>query len=101
VFKRDNILLGLVPGIVIPLIFGFAFYMITYYSFLSERFEVHEFMAKFKDPLILSPMSAFGCIFNLAFFFLLLKFDKLKAGRGVIVATLLFVVLTIYTKFFA
>ena len=100
-FKKDNILLGLIPGIVIPLIFGFTFYMITYYQFFTQRFEEHAFMSKFTDPRILSPMSAFGCIFNLAFFFLLLKFDRIKAGRGVIVATLLFVVLTLYTKLFA
>ena len=95
-FKKDHILHGLIPGMICPLIAGFAYYLSMFSKTnLSQLYRVTV------EYHVFGPILAIGGVVNLGLFFIFIKFNRLKAANGVIIATLAYIVITMYYKFAA
>jgi hypothetical protein len=95
IYKYDRLILGAVLGLIGPIVGIFLFYL--------ARFSDHSpvaFINMLKAPVLLSPMLSLGCVANLFIFFLLLRFNHNNAARGVVLATLVYIIPVVYTKFF-
>ncbi len=93
-YKWDKFLLGLLPGLLFPLLaFGF------FYLLQMKTMSVEHYLRSIRDPFLLSKILSFGCIINLAVFFLFISRDYYNAARGVIAATILYAIPTIIAKF--
>lgn len=83
--SRDNFLTGFIPGLLLPLLVGAAYY---FYQFgldsSSDYFKI------FSQREILSPLLAIGCFFNLVIFFLFIRIYLERSARGVVTATILY-----------
>lgn len=93
-FKKDNLIWGVLPGLIIPYLTGFA-----YYSYMSGSLDFAGFFEKAFTFRILSPLLALGCCLNLALFFILIKYNKDKASQGVIAATIFNGIAIVILKF--
>lgn len=93
--RRDKGLIGLIPGLILPLavIPVFYFSQFSYKSFAA-------YLLMVKQPLILSPMLSLGLILNLFLFFAFITADYYNAARGVIYSTILYGIPIIFIKFF-
>lgn len=94
IYKWDRFSTGFLPALVCPLLaFGF-FYL----------FQLHmtfpEYLKTVMYPQLLAKILSFGCIINLAIFFLCINRNYYNAARGVIGATILWGLPILYAKFF-
>jgi hypothetical protein len=88
--KKTDLLIGVVIGIIAPLIGSFIFIEVfTPYSFGQG-------ITVMSGQGVLGKVITLGAILNIAAFFVLLRFNKDMMGKGVILATIL---LTIFTLF--
>lgn len=76
------------PGFMITLIYGVRF----------SNYSISEFVEAAIRQSIAAPIIALSLMLNLGLFFLFLKFDRLYAGRGTILSTLLYGMLMLYIK---
>lgn len=95
--KFDNLLLGIVLGLLTPLFTLFMFYMFTYSSQTSFGGFV-EYFEKFHNFV---PALSLCVISNLAVFFLFIWTERYNSARGVVFATLAYAVWVAYRKFLA
>ncbi|HWB61981.1 MAG TPA: hypothetical protein VG603_00620 [Chitinophagales bacterium] len=95
IYKWDRFWVGFLPGLILPLLAFPFFYMARYHG---DTFM--DYVDSVKNPLVLSPLLSFGAIFNLFVFFLFIRVDRFNAARGVIGATILYIIPIVITKFF-
>ena len=88
--KKIDFLIGTVIGFVAPVIGSFIF---------IESFTPYHFMdgiSIFKAQQVLGKIITLGAILNIATFFLLLQFNRELMARGIILATILLTIITLF-----
>jgi hypothetical protein len=94
IYKWDRFWVGFLPALICPLL-GIVFFYIIKFS----NMPFHDYLVLAKNPTILSPMLSFGAIINLFIFFPFIWNDHYNAARGVIGATILYVIPILVTKY--
>jgi hypothetical protein len=93
--KYNRLIVGLIPGIIVPIITLFVFFLFK--SGVANFFDYVHFMVKlgvFSSILSLCPLP------NLAVFFFFLNKSYYYSARGVIMATLIWVLIVLAYRFF-
>jgi hypothetical protein len=91
--KYDNLILGLIVGVVVPIITYFL--VLNYiYPFQFADQSLHSLWIHLMAPKMIS----IGVIPNLAFFFLFVYTNRLKSGRGVLMATIFYAIVVLIMK---
>jgi hypothetical protein len=93
-YKWDKFWVGFMPALCLPLL-AFVFFYLLQMQQMTFRF----YLETVKAPDMLSKILSFGCIINLAVFFLFITRDYYNAARGVIAATLLYGIPVVIAKF--
>lgn len=91
--KFDNLILGLIVGVVVPII-SYFFVLRFIYPFQFADKSLHSIWIHLMAPKMIS----IGAIPNLAFFFLFIYTNRLKSGRGVLMATVLYAIAVLIMK---
>lgn len=92
--KYDKLLLGLVLGIITPLIVLLVYYQVNFYYIRVDTFLYETFMKR-----IFLPLLSLCVVGNLAVFFLFIQTDRYLSARGVVLATLIYAILVFILKF--
>lgn len=93
--NKDTIWVGLIPGLILPVIVGVSYYFYTFGFDSSENY-----LTMFMREEMLSPLLAIGCFFNLVLFFVLLRRHKDRSAQGVILSTIFYGVWIVIMKMF-
>ncbi len=81
--KYDNVMTGVISGLILPFIVG-----LTIYMFSSGHQSLHSYLARIAASDIITH-SITLCVFpNILIFMLFNRFDMLKATRGVLAMTI-------------
>ncbi|MES2689390.1 MAG: hypothetical protein V4658_03250 [Bacteroidota bacterium] len=91
---KDSLLLGLVSGLLGPVI-GIA----IFYSVNFRHSPVLQFFQMAARQNLLSPLLSLCAILNLGIFFLFIKVNHLHSARGVIISTFLYGIMIVIFKF--
>ncbi len=91
--KKDNIFIGLIPAIIIPIVIAILLY--DYWS-LGPFSDFYRLSVGSGN---LTKMLALGCFPNVGIFFLYIRANKIRAAQGVISGTLFYVMVTVYYMF--
>lgn len=91
--QADKIWIGIISGIVLPIIVMAIFY-ISSYSYLT----VPEFLRKMVFASIILKLLSLCAVINLGAFFLFYRIEYDKAARGVILATMILAFVVIIDK---
>ncbi|MBL4670256.1 MAG: hypothetical protein HRT73_10385 [Flavobacteriales bacterium] len=91
--KADHILIGLIPGLIFPVLIMTA--ILGYYSSFTLEYIIENPMF---SPLVNDLKGAL--LINLGLFFLFYWLKKDKSARGVLFATLLYAAIYMYYMFF-
>jgi len=91
--KADKIWVGLLTGIILPLIVLLVFYLSTYAHLTAP-----DFLKKMVFQSIMIKLLSLCAIVNLGAFFLFFQTKYDRAARGVIFATLLFALYVMISK---
>lgn len=91
---KDNIFLGLIAGLIGPVIGILVFY---FYNFSNSPLPGFFKMAAQQN--LLSPLLSLCAVINLGVFFLFIRINHLHSGRGVIISTFLYGLLIVTFKF--
>lgn len=92
--KLNKISWGLFFGILLPAISLYVFYKIKY-----DNMELGEFLRSFHQMGILTHVISLSVIPNLVLFFLFMRKNYLRGGRGVLLATFLFAFAVLIIRF--
>ncbi len=92
--KYDKLLLGLLLGIITPLIVLLVYYKINFYYIRVDTFLYETFMKR-----IFLPLLSLCVLGNLAVFFIFIQTDRYYSARGVVFATLLYAIVVFVLKF--
>ena len=92
--KYDRLWLGLVLGIITPVLVMFVYYKINFFYIRVDTFLYEAFMKS-----IFLPLLSLCVIGNLLVFFIFLQTDRYYSSRGVVFATLLYAILIFILKF--
>ncbi len=92
--KWDKLLLGLIIGIITPIIVMFVYYRINFYYIRVDTFLYETFMKR-----IFLPLLSLCVLGNLAVFFIFIQTDRYYSARGVVFATLLYAIVVFILKF--
>jgi hypothetical protein len=95
IYKYDKLITGLIPGLIVPILAIFLFYIAKFNDLTFEAYFNY-----IKSPGILSPILSLGIVFNLVVFYLFINRNYNRAARGVILATILYGIPIIIAKFF-
>ena len=88
--RKIDLLIGFVTGIATALLGTFLFLnLFTNYTSLSD-------IELIKQEGLLGKVITIGAILNILIFFLLLKFNKELMARGIVLATIILALLTIF-----
>jgi len=90
--SMDSILIGLIPGLIFPLITLLIIWRIRYDGGLVE------FLATFQRMGMLSKVLSLATIPNLLLFFVFIWTNRILSARGVIFATLILAALMLVLK---
>ena len=94
--KFNKLSIGLVSGILIPIISILIFYFVNKYRFGSfERFVRHFVVYHLTSHLV-----SLSVIPNMAVFYLFIKKNFLYSAKGVVLATLIYGVVIVILRFF-
>jgi hypothetical protein len=91
--RLDNTLIGLIIGIVAPVI-SFFIILKYVYPFQFDDHTLHSLWLHMVAPKVIS----LGAIPNLGFFFLFIYTNRLRSARGVLGATMLVAILVFILK---
>jgi hypothetical protein len=94
--KKDAFMTGFVPGLILPWI-GFYLYYLMFFSYMSFA---GFFKHVEKANLMISVLSL-GVILNLVLFFYFYKVETDKSARGVIGASFVYAFIVVYVKMIA
>jgi hypothetical protein len=92
--KYDKLLLGLVLGIITPMVVLLVYYQVNFYYIRVDTFLYETFMKR-----IFLPLLSLCVVGNLAVFFLFIQTDRYLSARGVVLATLIYAILVFILKF--
>lgn len=91
---KDNLLLGLIAGLIGPVIGIAIFYFVNF-----SHSPVLQFFRMAARQNLLSPLLSLCAILNLGIFFLFIKVNHLHSARGVIISTFLYGIMIVIFKF--
>jgi hypothetical protein len=91
---KDSLILGLILGLLIPVLGVFAFYYSKFAAVNPGQF----FLIATKHK-VLSPMLSLCAILNLGTFYLFLNKNLYLTARGIILATIIYGVTIVLLKF--
>lgn len=92
--KYDNTWLGVLAGLLAPIIVGIIYYLIFYGDHNLEQF----IQALWRGNVLMAVLSLCA-VANLGIFFLFLRKDNYRSARGVILATMLYAIAVLINKF--
>lgn len=92
-YNNRQLLIGTLTGLLVP-----AFLMSIIYAVKFGESTFLSFVETTIEQGVAAPIVALSLLGNLGLFFLYLRFDKLWATRGVMIATLLYGLLMLYLK---
>ena len=93
--KFDQIWIGIVVGLIAPIIVLYVIFQLG--NFMSNITDFEAFMVNFKYTVILFKPSL---LVNLAIFLLFVNRNLLKFSRGMVFSTMAYVLLVVSTYFF-
>lgn len=92
--KYDNIMTGVISGLILPFIVG-----LTIYMFSSGHQSLHSYLARIAASDIITHSISL-CVFpNILIFMLFNRFDMLKATQGVLAMTIIWAAVVFGVKF--
>jgi hypothetical protein len=93
--KYDNLIAGIISGLIFPLIVGFGIYLFT-----AHGKSILAYLEKISEANIVTHAISI-CVFpNVLIFLLFLRFDMLRAARGVLGMTILYAAIVFALKLF-
>ena len=93
--KYDNLLSGIISGILLPLIVG-----LLVFAFTAHGKSLMSYLERISDANIITHAVTL-CVFPNVFIFLLFnRFDMLRSARGVLVVTFAWALIVFAVKFF-
>ncbi|MFN4083165.1 MAG: hypothetical protein ACK4K9_05985 [Bacteroidia bacterium] len=92
---KDNLVIGLLAGLLGPSIGILIFYFINF-----SNSPIHSFIEIGFEQKIFSPLLSLCCVVNLGIFYLFIHFEHYLSARGVILATFLYGFVIVALKFF-
>lgn len=96
IFKKDDLWLGLILGILGPVVGFLIFYLI---KFLPLGQSIAAYLNLFKDNSFLIPkVISLSLLMNGVTFFLYTQYRKDETSRGILVATLIYAIIIIVFK---
>lgn len=94
--KFNNQKIGLISGLLVPVIAIFIFYLFNNYRFGSFEYFVNHFVMLHLASHIVS----LSVLPNMAVFYLFIKKNFLYSARGVVLSTMIYGLIIIILKFF-
>jgi hypothetical protein len=94
--SRDKFLTGFVPGLLLPLL-GFYLYFLLFFGYMTFS----GFFNHVTSPGHAISVLSLGVILNLALFFAFYQMEMDRAARGVIGSTFIYAFLALYFKVLA
>jgi hypothetical protein len=96
IFKKDNLRLGLVLGLVAPILSLFVYYFIKFYPLYTLR-DFYYFMATNKSQI--TAVSVPCLVLNIGLFTYYINSHKDSTAKGIFAATIIYAVLALVFKF--
>jgi hypothetical protein len=97
--KYDSMPVGLVLGLISPIV-GFVIYGYLWSIYFEKPFGYFVENIFIGVEAFQSSIVALSLIFNLVPFFIFLRSDRYRSGRGVLLALFIYVPLVLYLRFF-
>lgn len=91
---KDSILLGILVGLIGPVIGVLVFYFVNF-----STSNISNFFSMAAAQNLLSPLLSLCAVINLGVFFLFIKINYLQTARGIILSTFLYGLLIVGLKF--
>ena len=96
IFKKDNLRLGLVLGLVAPIISLIIYYFVKFYP----TFSVRDFLVFVKDNKTQITAISVPClVLNIALFTIYINSHRDQTAKGVFAATLIYAIVALVFKF--
>ena len=96
IFKKDNLRLGLVLGLVAPIISLIIYYFVKFYP----TFSVRDFLVFVKDNKTQITAISVPClVLNIALFTIYINSHRDQTAKGVFAATLIYAIIALLFKF--
>ena len=96
IFKKDNLRLGLVLGLVAPIISLIIYYFVKFYP----TFSVSDFLVFVKDNKTQITAISVPClVLNIALFTIYINSHRDQTAKGVFAATLIYAIVALLFKF--
>ena len=96
IFKKDNLRLGLVLGLVAPILSLIVYYFVKFYPLYTVR-EFFGFMQSNKTQI--TAISVPCLVLNIILFTVYINSHRDKTAKGVFAATLIYAILALLFKF--
>ena len=96
IFKKDNLRLGLVLGLIAPVLSLAIYYFVKFYPLYTIR-DFLEFIASNKSQV--TAISVPCLVLNIALFTVYINSHKDNTAKGVFAATLIYAILALLFKF--
>lgn len=96
--KNDSLPLGLIIGLIAPVL-GFIIYGLLWSWYFNKTFSYFVYDVFLGIPAFQSSIVALSLIFNLIPFFIFLRKERYKSGRGVLLALFIYVPVVLYLRF--
>jgi hypothetical protein len=96
IFKKDNLRLGMVMGLVAPIISLVIYYFVKFYPTYSFR-EFLEFVRNNKSQI--TAISVPCLVLNIALFTIYINSHRDQTAKGVFAATLVYAIIALVFKF--
>jgi len=92
--KFDNILSGIVSGILLPVLAGFIIFL-----FSPGNLSIQSYIARIIETHIVTHSISICVFSNIIIFLIFNRFDMLRASRGVLTITIVWAVIVFAIKF--
>ncbi len=96
IFKKDNLRLGLVLGLIAPIVSLFVYYLVKFYPTFSFK----EFLGFIRDNKSQITAISVPClVLNIALFTIYINSHRDQTAKGVFAATLIYAIIALLFKF--
>jgi hypothetical protein len=96
IFKKDNLRLGLVLGLIAPILSLIVYYFVKFYPTFSLR----DFLAFIRDnKQQITAISVPCLVLNIALFTIYINSHRDQTAKGVFAATLIYAIIALLFKF--
>ena len=96
IFKKDNLKLGLILGLIGPIIGMFVVYLIQYSSFSFKDF----LTTFFSTNRLITSVGSLSLLANAALFAVYVHFNKYNTFKGIFIVTLIYGIAILLLKLF-